>query len=149
MPFPTPLPRQNAQPKKLTPTLTDAASFACGSPFKPVEYKGKTFVPRQGNNHYVFPGIGLGAIFSRAKLIPNEVFLVAAKVLADMVKPEDLERGSLYPALSEVREFLQNRRCGCWLHFRQESCRNRETCRLKKAVKDAMWDPKHAHFIQE
>ena len=132
-------------------TYTDARClFACGSPFKPIEYKGKTFVPRQGNNHYVFPGIGLGAIFSRAKLIPNEVFLVGAKVLADMVKPEDLERGSLYPALSEVREISAAIGAAVAGYIFDNNLAGIEKpADLKKAVKDAMWDPKHAHFIEE
>lgn len=124
--------------------------FACGSPFNPVEYKGKTFVPRQGNNHYVFPGIGLGAIFARAKLIPNDVFLVAAKVLADMVKPEDLERGSLYPALSQVREISAEIGVAVAGYIFDNNLAGIEKpADLKKAVNDAMWDPKHAHFVQE
>jgi malate dehydrogenase (oxaloacetate-decarboxylating)(NADP+) len=78
--------------------------FACGSPFGPVSYNGKTFVPRQGNNSYVFPGIGLGCIFARAKTIPNGIFLTAAKRLAELVSPSDLDNGSLYPPLSAVRD---------------------------------------------
>lgn len=77
--------------------------FACGSPFPPVELNGKTFVPRQGNNSYVFPGIGLGALYTKAKLIPDGVFLAAARALTETVTDEDLANGSLFPSLTEVR----------------------------------------------
>lgn len=79
------------------------ALFASGSPFAPVEYEGKTFVPRQGNNSYVFPALGLGAVVSRAKWMPDGMFLVAAKKLATLVSEEDLAQGSLFPALSDIR----------------------------------------------
>src|SRR5262245_1884010 len=79
------------------------AIFASGSPFPPVPYDGKTFVPAQGNNAYVFPGIGLGAIACRARTLPDELFLAAARTLADLVKQKDLDQGSLYPSLREIR----------------------------------------------
>jgi malate dehydrogenase (oxaloacetate-decarboxylating)(NADP+) len=78
--------------------------FACGSPFDPVEFNGKTYVPRQGNNSYIFPGIGLGAIASGATAITNEMFMASAHTLAQLVTESDLEQGSLYPALPRIRE---------------------------------------------
>jgi malate dehydrogenase (oxaloacetate-decarboxylating)(NADP+) len=61
-------------------------------------------VPRQGNNSYIFPGVGLGAIVSRARRITDEMFMVAAHTLAQLVTESDLEQGSLYPALPRIRE---------------------------------------------
>ncbi|MEI7591458.1 MAG: NAD-dependent malic enzyme, partial [Deltaproteobacteria bacterium] len=58
------------------------ALFACGSPFAPVQYKGKTLVPRQCNNSYIFPGVGLGAVACATTRITDEMFLVAALTLA-------------------------------------------------------------------
>jgi malate dehydrogenase (oxaloacetate-decarboxylating)(NADP+) len=78
--------------------------FASGSPFDPVQMGGKTFIPRQGNNSYIFPGVGLGAIVSRARRITDEMFMVAARTLAQLVTESDLAQGSLYPALSRIRE---------------------------------------------
>jgi len=80
------------------------ALFACGSPFEPVTVAGGTFVPRQGNNSYIFPGVGLGVIVSRASRVSDEMFLAAAHALAAQVTPADLAQGSLYPALPRARE---------------------------------------------
>jgi malate dehydrogenase (oxaloacetate-decarboxylating)(NADP+) len=78
--------------------------FACGSPYDPVGFEGKTFVPRQGNNSYIFPGVGLGAIASGTRLVTDEMFMAAARTLAHLVSDSDIEQGSLYPALSRIRE---------------------------------------------
>jgi malate dehydrogenase (oxaloacetate-decarboxylating)(NADP+) len=80
------------------------ALFACGSPFDPVELDGRTFVPRQGNNSYIFPGVGLGAIASGTRLVTDEMFMAAARALAQLVSESDIEQGSLYPALPRIRE---------------------------------------------
>ncbi len=80
------------------------AVFASGSPFDPVTYSGRTYRPAQGNNAYVFPGIGLGAVACRARTLPDEVFLAAARTLARRVRQRDLDQGSLYPPLREIRK---------------------------------------------
>jgi malate dehydrogenase (oxaloacetate-decarboxylating)(NADP+) len=80
------------------------AIFASGSPFSPVVYEGRTYRPAQGNNAYVFPGIGLGAVACRARTLPDELFLSAANTLADLVRQKDLDEGALYPPLKEIRK---------------------------------------------
>jgi malate dehydrogenase (oxaloacetate-decarboxylating)(NADP+) len=80
------------------------ALFASGSPFAPVTRNGQTFEPAQGNNAYVFPGIGLGAVTCQARTLPDELFLEAARTLARRVSQRDLDRGALYPPLTDIRK---------------------------------------------
>ena len=121
--------------------------FACGSPFPPVSIGGKTFVPRQGNNSYVFPGIGLGCIFAKAKTIPEGIFLTAAKTLADQVSDSDLANGSLYPALSEVRNLSAGIATAvaeyCFDHGIAQVERPAD---LHQAIVDSMWSPSKPDF---
>ena len=79
------------------------AVFAGGSPFEPVTLGGKTYEPGQGNNAYIFPGVGLGLISCKARHVTNEMFLAASKTLAAEVSDADIERGSVYPPLKRIR----------------------------------------------
>ncbi len=80
------------------------AIFASGSPFQPVTWGGRFYRPGQGNNAYIFPGIGLGAVFAGATSIPDTMFLTAARTLADLISEKDLEAGTLYPPLTRIRQ---------------------------------------------
>ncbi|HSQ69072.1 MAG TPA: NAD-dependent malic enzyme [Steroidobacteraceae bacterium] len=80
------------------------ALFASGSPFDALTLDGRHYVPRQGNNCYIFPGVGLGVVAARASRVSDEMFMAAARTLADTVTEQDLAQGSLYPPLSRIRE---------------------------------------------
>ena len=80
------------------------AIFCSGSPFDPVTLNGKTHVPGQGNNAYIFPAIGLGALAAKSTKITDHDMYVAAHALAVQVSQEQLDSGCVYPPLSEIRE---------------------------------------------
>ncbi|XLR40485.1 hypothetical protein S83_025145 [Arachis hypogaea] len=80
------------------------AIFASGSPFDPVEYEGKVFVPGQANNAYIFPGFGLGLIISGAIRVRDEMLLAASEALAARVSQENYDKGLIYPPFSNIRQ---------------------------------------------
>lgn len=86
-------------------TWTDGAVlFASGSPFPETIYKGKTYTPGQGNNMYIFPGLGLGAILCETTKVTDKMILTASESLASCVTEEEFSRGLLYPDVSRIRE---------------------------------------------
>ncbi len=79
------------------------AVFASGSPFAPVTIDGKTHVPGQCNNAYIFPGIGLAVVATRARRVTDAMFIVAAEALAQQSGHADRALGRIFPSLSQIR----------------------------------------------
>jgi len=124
------------------------ALFACGSPFDPVTLNGRTFVPRQGNNSYIFPGIGLGAIASRAQRITDEMFMAAAHSLAHDVTESDLAQGSLYPALPRIREVSANIAARvAEAAYRRGLAAGREPQDVLAHVTSQMYEPTYSSYV--
>ena len=109
---------------------------------------GRRRIIGQANNVFIFPGMGLGAIVAEARRITDEMFLLAAQKLADMVGPERLAAGALYPAVSELREVsrqiaakvvCQSRDCGVGRLYRDEE--------VLDAVDSAIWYPAYLPYL--
>jgi len=78
------------------------AIFASGSPFEPVTYEGKSFIPGQGNNVFIFPAMGLAIFATGSKRVTDEMFITAAEAVAEQVTADDFENGLIYPLVNDI-----------------------------------------------
>jgi malate dehydrogenase (oxaloacetate-decarboxylating)(NADP+) len=119
-----------------------AAVFASGSPFAPFIYEKRELHPGQANNAYIFPGIGLGAIFTQARKLPEEIFYTAAQALAQQVEEADIEQGAVYPPMHEIRETSLNIAVAVAEKiYELKLARNPRPGDLKKEIMESMYDP--------
>ncbi|MEW6131417.1 MAG: NAD-dependent malic enzyme [Acidobacteriota bacterium] len=124
------------------------AVFASGSPFDAVEYNGKKFIPGQGNNAYIFPGVGLGVIAAEAKHVTDEMFFVAAKALAARVTEDDLTLGRIYPPLEKIREVsAQIAVAVAEVAYERGLARQPRPDDLLAYVKSLMFDPGYESYV--
>ena len=84
------------------------ALVATGSPFPVAVIDSKLIVPRQGNNAYIYPAVGLAGLLGQLPSIEDEDLLIASRTVADMVTDEDIACGALYPPFERVREVCRN-----------------------------------------
>jgi malate dehydrogenase (oxaloacetate-decarboxylating)(NADP+) len=120
------------------------AVFASGSPFPAVEINGQIFKSGQGNNAYIFPGVGLGATVAKATVIRDQMFMTAARTLAYVVSQEDIDRGSLYPPLTEIRRIsLEIATAVAERMYEDGVARAEKPDDLRKTIADYMYDPRY------
>ena len=124
------------------------ALFASGSPFDAVEWGGRRFVPRQGNNSYIFPGVGLGVVSVRSARVTEEMFMAAARTLAESTSDEDLAQGSLYPPLNRVREVSARIATAvAEVAYRDGLAEVERPADLLEFVRGQMYDPRYVSFV--
>lgn len=103
LPMSNPTANAEAHPADLLRWTDGAAVIATGSPFDPVEHKGRTHCFSQANNVYVFPGVGLGAYACGARVITDSMFAAAARRISELVQDDDRARGLILPPIEDLR----------------------------------------------
>jgi malic enzyme len=147
LPLSNPTANTEARPADLMAWTDGRAIIATGSPFPPLEIDGASRRIPQANNGYIFPGVGLGAIVSEARILPESAFLVAARRLADMATPEMLARGALFPPISDLRVVAREIAIAVVLHLGQLGVGRRfPPDAVPAAVSAAMWRPAYVPY---
>jgi malate dehydrogenase (oxaloacetate-decarboxylating)(NADP+) len=105
-------------------------------------------VPAQGNNVYIFPGVGLGVIACGARHVTDEMFFVAAKALAAEVSEDDLEQGSVYPPLTRIREVSATIAAAvAEVAYHRDLATKSRPEDLSAYIRSLMYEPKYQSYI--
>jgi malate dehydrogenase (oxaloacetate-decarboxylating)(NADP+) len=124
------------------------AIYASGSPFEPVELDGRRHVPTQGNNAYIFPGLGLGAILSGAKRVTDDMFYAAARAAANMTTDAALAQGSILPPLTDIREVSARiATVVAEIAWKERLAARRRPRNVLQYVREHMYDPRYESFV--
>ena len=140
-PLSNPTSKSEASPADVMAWTGGRALMATGSPFEPVDVDGRKVRIGQGNNVFVFPGVGLGVLVSEAREVTDGMFAAAADALAAQLPEEDLQAGSLFPRVSGLRKITA--------HVAEAVVRQAVSDGVARSVPDdpaatvaaAMWDP--------
>jgi malic enzyme len=148
LPLSNPTSKSEAVPADVLEWTDGRALVATGSPFDDVVRAGRRTRIGQGNNAFVFPGVGLGALVSRAHTVTESMFLAAAEALAAQVSADDLAEGSLYPHVRDLRAVTarvaaavvaEAREAGVGLPF--------ENSAIPASIARFMWEPAYPEMV--
>jgi malate dehydrogenase (oxaloacetate-decarboxylating) len=141
-PMSNPTSKSEARPADVIAWTGGRALVATGSPFDPVRFEGRTFTIGQGNNVFVFPGMGLGVLVSEAREVTEALFAAAAEALAAEVRDEDLASGSLFPPIRDIRRVTARVAEAVVRQARDLGIgKPIDDARIPAAVAAAMWNP--------
>jgi malate dehydrogenase (oxaloacetate-decarboxylating) len=143
LPFSNPTELAEATPDDVITWSKGKALIATGSPFDPVTYDGKTYPIGQGNNVFIFPGVGLAALLSKSKTVKPKMFYLAAKTLSELVSAKDLKQGMLYPPIKDLR-FITQQVAKTIIKDAQPDLADDE---IQDMIEKFMWVPEYPELI--
>jgi len=149
-PLSNPTTSAEATPHDLLEWTGGRALVATGSPFGSVEYGGRTVRIGQGNNAFVFPGVGLGMLVAEAREVTDAMFASAAETLAAAVEEDDLREGALYPKVSRLRKVTARVAEEVVREARDRGVGRPFTdAEIEPAVAAAMWEPLYPELFSD
>jgi malate dehydrogenase (oxaloacetate-decarboxylating) len=140
-PLSNPTSSSEARPADLLAWTGGRALVATGSPFEPVAVDGREVRIGQGNNAFIFPGVGLGVLVSEAREVTNAMFAAAADTLAGQLSERDRAAGSLFPRISELRRITAKVAEAVVHQAVSDGVARSAPDDAAEAVATAMWDP--------
>ncbi|SDM47021.1 malate dehydrogenase (oxaloacetate-decarboxylating) [Fictibacillus solisalsi] len=142
MPMSNPTPLAEATPEDLIKWTNGNALIATGSPFQPVDYEGVSYEIGQSNNAFVFPGLGLGAIVAKAKVISKGMLAAAANAVAGM-SDSSTPGASLLPSIDQLHEVSKAVAIEVAKTAIAEGIASADSSDIEQAVSEAMWKPEY------
>lgn len=141
-PLSNPTPKAECTPQQALEWSDGRAIVCTGSPFDPVTIGGKSFRTGQGNNAFIFPGVGLGVMVADIRRVTDGMFYEAARALKKVVQVQDLEEGSIFPRLTRIREASHAVACAVIRRAVAEGRADEAAlANLEARVDAAMWNP--------
>jgi malate dehydrogenase (oxaloacetate-decarboxylating) len=146
--FPSSNPSSNSEavPADLYAWTDCRCLVATGSPFRDVECGGRRFRVGQGNNVFIFPGLGLGAIAVNARRVTNGMTNAASKILAALVTLEERESGLLFPSVTRLRAVSYDVAVGVARQAVEEGVASVPPHEIERRVLEAIWEPDYPEY---
>ncbi|NOX50240.1 MAG: NAD-dependent malic enzyme [Gammaproteobacteria bacterium] len=143
MPFSNPTDCSEATPEDLIRWTDGRALVATGSPFSPVNYQGKTFQIGQGNNVFIFPGLGLGTLLSNSTVVTDDMVTAAALACANALTDDELAKGMLYPEIERLREVTKEVAQAVADQAISDGTANTTSAEVTHQLEHGLWNPNY------
>jgi len=148
MPFSNPTDYAEARPEEVLRWTDGAAIVATGSPFADVDLGGRTFRIGQGNNVFIFPGLGLGSLLSRSNYVSDDMISATATALAAEVTPDELDKSMVYPDIGRLREVSRVVAAAVMRAASEEGVGDSlDDSEIEARIKAATWEPTYRRYV--
>lgn len=147
LPFSNPTDYAEGTPADILGWSSGQALVATGSPFADVELDGRTFKIGQGNNVFIFPGLGLGTLAANASTVTDDMVSAASRALADTITEEELARGMLFPGVERLRE-VSGKVAAAVAHSAIDEGIAQAPSNLEQDIDERMWVPEYRPYVR-